>query len=70
VNVGKTVGYQEDADWECPYLGDTEHQIAFKEKHQGKHVGGFLCYPCFVKETKDWQLRRLPIPTEKATSKS
>ena len=49
----QTVGYQQDPEWECPYLGDFEHQIAFKEQHPGKYVGGFLCYPCFVKETKE-----------------
>ena len=63
----QTVGYQEDMEWECPYLGDVEHQMAFQERHQGKHVGGFLCYPCFVKETKDWQSRGLPIPVKRTT---
>ena len=48
------VGYQENRDWVCPYLGDAEHQEAFRAQYPGKRIGGFLCHPCFVKEARDW----------------
>lgn len=62
VKCREVVGYQEDPEWICPYLGTPEHQLAFKEKHQGKYVGGFICYPCMAMEATDWQKRGLPLP--------
>jgi sucrose-6-phosphate hydrolase SacC (GH32 family) len=53
------VGYQEAPEWECPGLAHTEVEDsdeqraiydAFLKRHEGKHVGGFLCYGCLVKE--------------------
>ena len=49
----QTVGHREDHDWECPYLGDAEHQEAFRAQYSEKYVGGFLCYPCFIKDMKN-----------------
>jgi hypothetical protein len=45
-------GYQEEADWECPYMG------------RGHMQGGLLCYPCLVKEMEDWKVRGWLFPTE------
>lgn len=55
------VGYQEDAEWECPYLLQGE---SFREQfnEKSKDVGGLTCYPCLAKEAHKWVLCGLPIP--------
>jgi hypothetical protein len=48
----KTVGYQENPDWVCP--GSLDQQCTeytdWAAQYKDAHVGGFLCYPCCVKD--------------------
>jgi len=53
------VGYQEDAEWECPYLLEGE---LFRAQFDRTEVGGLLCYPCLTKEAHKWVCAGLPIP--------
>jgi len=60
----RTVGYQKDPDWECPFLKHGDN-ATLRAQYPGKYVGSFNCYPCLAKETKDWQEQGLPIPASR-----
>jgi len=53
-------GYSPDPDWECPHA--TYDSLYLRDKYPDKDVGGFMCVPCLVKESNDWQKRELLLP--------
>lgn len=59
----RLVGYQSDADWECPFNTCTDKK-AFCDQFgdKAKDIGMLTCYPCHVKEAHDWMAKGLPIP--------
>jgi len=58
------VGYEDSPEWECGCRGTEEQQQAFIAQFPGHRVGGFLCFPCNLKEAHEWISCGLITPVE------
>jgi len=56
------VGYQSDEDWICPGVSHGSDCVRSLHPDKANIVGGFACYPCWIKEATDWKNRGHSIP--------